>query len=110
MNTVLLYALTAIGLFCIGLHALLRASHLLRRLLAINIMGSSVFLLLVALAARSTPPDPVPHAMVITGIVVAVAATALGLNLMLKIVQATGSADLPEVGAAGQGDAGGEQH
>jgi len=106
MSTALLYALSSVALFCIALHALLVNTHLLRRLLAINIMGSSVFLLLVALAARSAPPDPVPHAMVITGIVVAVAATALGLNLMLEIVQQSGSAELPELpqAAASPGD------
>ena len=44
-----------------------------------------VFMMLVALASRTTGiatrPDPVPHAMVLTGIVVAVSATALGLAL-----------------------------
>jgi hypothetical protein len=59
--------------------------------LAINLMGSGTFLVLVAPA---DPADPVPQAMVITGIVVAVSATALALNLMLKVVDATGRATL----------------
>ena len=41
-------------------------------------------------------PDPVPHAMVITGIVVTVSATALALVLMLKVLEMTGKAELYE--------------
>ncbi len=71
--------------------------HLLRKILAINVMGSGVFLVLAAMATRDgiAIPDPVPHAMIITGIVVAVAATALALVLMLKLTAETGQALLP---------------
>ena len=98
MNTMIFYALTGVGLFTLGLYALIVHAHLLRKILAINVMGSGVFLVLVALAARNqgVAPDPVPHAMVITGIVVAVSATALGLALMLQVRDATGRATLPE--------------
>ena len=66
--------------------------------LAINVMGSGVFLVLVALGGRTpgAAPDPVPHAMVITGIVVAISATALALALMLRVQAKTGRAQLPE--------------
>jgi len=98
MNAAFLYALVGVGLFCIGLYALIVHAHLLRKILALNIMGSGVFLVLVALAKRTgnAIPDPVPHAMVITGIVVAVSATALALFLMLKVAAETGRAELPE--------------
>ena len=103
MNLVNLFALVGIGLFCLGLYALIVQPHLLRKILAINIMGSGVFLVLVALAKRAgDQPDPVPHAMVITGIVVAVSATAMALTLMLKLSAQTGRAELP--------DEGGESH
>ncbi len=61
-------------------------------------MGSGVFLLLAGLARRvpDGAPDPVPHAMVITGIVVAVAATALALVLLLRLRDASGQTMLPE--------------
>jgi len=98
MSTVFLYALVGVGLFILGLYALIVYTHLLRKILAINVMGSGVFLILVALAGR-TPgesPDPVPHAMVITGIVVAISATALALALMLRVQAETGRAELPE--------------
>ncbi len=91
-----IYALTGTGLFFIGLYALIIHTHLLRKILALNIMGSGVFLVLISLAMRSgySTPDPVSHAMVITGIVVAVSATALALVLMLRVVDITGKPDL----------------
>lgn len=98
MTSATFYALIAIALFCLALHGLITRPHLLHKIIALNILGSSVFLLLVALAKHTPgmPPDPVSHAMVITGIVVAVSATALALSLMLKLHEVTGMAHLPE--------------
>lgn len=98
MSSYISFALAGVGLITLGLYAFIVHAHLLRKILAINIIGSGVFLVLVALAARTEglAPDPVPHAMVITGIVVAVSATALALALMLKLYQATGRATLSE--------------
>ena len=98
MSPVFLYALVGVGLFCLGLYALIVHAHLLRKILAINVMGSGVFLVLAALAKRTgdAVPDPVPHAMVITGIVVAVSATAFALMLMLRVAAETGQAKLPD--------------
>jgi multicomponent Na+:H+ antiporter subunit C len=59
-------------------------------------MGSGIFLVLVGLAQRQNVPDPVPQAMVLTGIVVAVAATALALALVRKLHSLTGLVELPE--------------
>jgi len=98
MSAVFFYALVGVVLFSLGLYALIVHAHLLRKILAVNVMGSGVFLVLVALAKRTGKeiPDAVPHAMVITGIVVAVSATALALTLMLKLTAETGRAELPE--------------
>lgn len=98
MNTATLFALVGVGLFSLGLHGLIVHAHLLRKVLAINVMGSGVFLVLVSLARRvpGQSVDPVPHAMVITGIVVAVSATAFALGLMLKVKASSGSAELDE--------------
>lgn len=97
MNSAIAFALIGVGLFCLGLYALIVHAHLLRKILAINIMGSGVFMILVALAKRSgDTPDPVPHAMVITGIVVAVSATALALTLMLRLSAISGRAKLTD--------------
>jgi len=91
MDSAIFFAVAGVGLFCIGLRSLVLQAHLLRKVLAVNLMGSGAFLVLVGPAERG---DPVPQAMVITGIVVAVSASALALNLMLKVVDATGSATL----------------
>lgn len=98
MNTAFVYASVGVGLFALGLYALIVHAHLLRKILAINVMGSGVFLVLVALAERSgdAAPDAVPQALVITGIVVAVSATALALALMVKLAGETGRAELPD--------------
>ncbi len=93
-----LYALVGSTLFSLGLYGLISSPHLVRKILAANIMGSGAFLTLVALAYGSphASPDPVPHAMVLTGLVVAVSATALGLALACRVRETTGSPRLPE--------------
>jgi multicomponent Na+:H+ antiporter subunit C len=97
MTPATLYALTGVLLFCLGLRGLIAEAHLLRKILALNIMSSGVFLLLVGIAFRHPdPPDPVPHAMVLTGIVVAVSATAFALVLARQIYRETGATRLPE--------------
>ena len=87
MTTPTLYALVGIALFCAALHAVIVDAAPMRRVISLNVMSSGVFLVLVALARRSPGPmpDPVPHAMVITGIVVAVSATALAIVLIGRI-------------------------
>lgn len=94
MTPPLLYALAGAVLFVLGLHALFTRTHLLRKVLAANVAGSGVFLVFVALAWRGeeAAPDPIPHAMVLTGIVVAVSATGLALALAVKMRALTGRA------------------
>ena len=96
MTSGLLFALVGIALFGLGAAGVLLIGHLLRRILAFNLMGSGAFLVLVGLAQRNDVPDPVPQAMVLTGIVVAVAATALALALARRLQALTGRLDLPE--------------
>lgn len=92
----LLFALVGIALFALGAAGVLLIAHLLRRILAFNLMGSGAFLVLVGLAQRNDVSDPVPQAMVLTGIVVAVAATALALALARQLYLLTGHIELPE--------------
>ena len=96
MNTVEMYMLGGAALFAMGLYGVVRQEHLVRKILGINIMGNGVFVLFIATAYRNSAafPDPVPQAMVLTGIVVAVCATALGLAVVERVVRETGSAVL----------------
>lgn len=98
MTQAIFYALLGGILFIMGLRTLLVAPHLVRKVLAANIMGSGVFLILIALADREggAAPDPVPHAMVLTGIVVSISATTVALNLICRLKAETGREDLQE--------------
>ena len=70
----------------------------LRKLLAFNLLGGGVFLLFGVVARRGAGAgfggDPVPQALVITGIVVAFAATALAVALLLRLFEASGDVSL----------------
>jgi len=87
LETSTLYGLLGIVLASLGLHAAILQRDTLRRILAINILGVGVFLVFIATAYNgpTTVPDAVPHALVLTGIVVAVAATALALALLRRL-------------------------
>ena len=94
-----IYILLAAALFGLGLHGLIVCRHLLRKILALNLLTAAVFLLLVALARAASPLDPVPHAMVLTGIVVAVSTTAVALALLVRLYGSLGAGALHDDGA-----------
>lgn len=100
-----IYLLAGVALFVIGFHGLISKTHLLKKILAVNIMSSGPALVFIALAAR-TPgdaPDPIPHAMVLTGIVVAVCATALALALADRVQAANGKPELDDTDESASG-------
>ncbi len=90
MNSIF-FTITGVCLIGLGFSAIFKDIHNLHRILALNIFGSGIFLLLVSLAYRGPDKiaDPVPHALVLTGIVVAVASTALALTLMVRLTRST---------------------
>jgi multicomponent Na+:H+ antiporter subunit C len=98
MTTATLFGLCAAALIGLGLFGLLVNPRPLRKILAFNIIGSGVFLMLGAIAKRGAgagmAADPVPQALLITGIVVAFSATALAVALLLKLFDETGSDSL----------------
>lgn len=96
MSAALFHALVGVVLCAMGLLGFILRRALLHRLLAFNIMGSGCFLLLVALAQDGRGPDPVPQALVLTGIVVAVASTALALVILRRWCRVSGETRLPE--------------
>jgi multicomponent Na+:H+ antiporter subunit C len=91
----LVYLAASSALFGMGVYGVLVSAHLLRKLLSLNLLAAAVFLMLISVGRRGADaPDPVPQAMVLTGIVVAVSATGFALALLLALYRATGSADL----------------
>ena len=98
MTPELLYALAGGGLFHLGLLGALTRPHLFWKILGVNFMGSGVFLILVAAAPRlpGGGADPVAQALALTGIVVAVGATALALAMALRVATRTGTPYLSE--------------
>jgi multicomponent Na+:H+ antiporter subunit C len=82
-----LYAFLSAPVAALGLYGLLAQEDVLRRIVSANVLGAGVFLLLVALARRAGEdgPDPVPHAMVLTGIVVAVSFTGFAVVLAGRV-------------------------
>lgn len=60
---------------------LLTVEDTLGRLVAVNITGGGTLLILVGLAVRTEQSDPVPQALALTGIVITVAFTGVGLLL-----------------------------
>jgi multicomponent Na+:H+ antiporter subunit C len=96
MSAATLAGLFGAGLVGLGLYGLITHPQLLRKIVAFNLLGSGVFLLFGAIARRGAAAgigaDPTPQALVITGVVVAFAATALAVALLLRLSQADGQA------------------
>jgi multicomponent Na+:H+ antiporter subunit C len=98
-------------LFTIGLYTLLTHSNLLKKVIGINIMETSIFLFFVSIGyikganapiidltnGNITYINPLPSAMILTGIVVGVSVTAFALSLIVKIHQAYGTLELDEI-------------
>ena len=106
------YEAVAVILFTIGLLTLLIQRNLIKKIIGLNIMDTSVFLFLAAkgyIAGRASPIirdgvtdaskyiNPVPNGLVLTGIVVAVSVTAFSLALTLRWYQQYKTLDVDSV-------------
>jgi multicomponent Na+:H+ antiporter subunit C len=100
MSVATIFGICASFLVGIGLYGLIVQSHPLRKMLSFNVLGSGIFLLFGVIARRGAHAelggDPVPQALVITGMVVAFSATALGIAILLRFFEETGEASLRE--------------
>jgi len=98
MNAATLFGVCSAALVGLGLYGLIIHPRPLRKILAFNLLGSGVFLLFGVVARRGAAAgmggDPVPQALVITGIVVAFSATALAVALLLRLLHETGRTTL----------------
>ena len=98
MSAVILYGFCSAMLVGMGLFGLITHPQPLRKILAFNLIGSGVFLLFGVVARKGAAAgfggDPVPQALVITGLVVAFGATALAVALLLRLFHETGRSTL----------------
>jgi len=93
----------AILLMMTGFYTLISRDNLVKQIIGLNIFQTSVFILYISLgkvSGGSAPiardgvdlySNPLPHVMILTSIVVAVATTALALALIVRIREAYGS-------------------
>jgi multicomponent Na+:H+ antiporter subunit C len=98
------FGLCAAALVGIGLYGLICHPSALRKILAFNLLGGGVFVLFGVIAKRGggalaaagtgADGDPVPQALVITGLVVAFAATAIAVALLRRLVESGGRGSL----------------
>jgi multicomponent Na+:H+ antiporter subunit C len=105
MTSTGVFALTATSLVGLGLFSVITNPQPLRKIIAFNVIGNGVFLLFGVVAHRGAAAglgaDPVPQALVITGIVVAFSATALAVALLLRLAKQT---SLPTLGTDDDSD------
>ena len=95
------YFLTIV-LLLVGLYGIVARQHFLRKLMAMNILQVAVIVFYIALSAKSgaTVPvviqdgheinvasyvNPLPHALMLTAIVVSVSTTGVALALLIRI-------------------------
>ncbi len=106
----------ALLIFLAGLYMVVMNTHIIKRILGINVMGAGVFYFLVAMGNvdGGVPPivgeeavlmvNPLPSAMILTGIVVVVSITVYSLSLALKIYQHYGTLDQKVIIQENEGD------
>jgi len=100
----------SVVLFCIGLYCVITKNNLIKKFIGLNIMETSVFAFIIALgvvdggeapimgAGASAPfTNPIPQALILTGIVVAVSTTALALSLIIRIYEHCGTIEADEL-------------
>ncbi len=103
--------LIAALIFIVGCYTVLSHSNLMRKVIGINVMETAVFLFFVAAGnvQGGQPPiidmanpaevyvNPLPTALILTGIVVSV--TALSLALVVRLQRQFGTIDANEIAA-----------
>ncbi|MDH3598520.1 MAG: cation:proton antiporter subunit C [Candidatus Tectomicrobia bacterium] len=103
-------------LLLIGLHGMLIRPNLVKKLMAMNVMQVAVIMFFISLAVKTggtapielhgdghtTPQaaayiNPLPHALMLTAIVVGVSTTGVALALLIRIYRHYGTLEEPEI-------------
>jgi multicomponent Na+:H+ antiporter subunit C len=98
-----------IFLMMAGFYTVISHGNLIKKIAGLNIFQTSVFLLYISIGyvSEGTTPiiaegytrysNPLPHALILTAIVVGVSTIALGLALVVRIKEAYGSIEEDEI-------------
>jgi len=99
-----------IVLFCLGLWGILASRSLVRKIIGLSLLNSSVVVLFVlsgrldgnrapilSIGIEGVMVDPLPQALMLTAIVVGLSVTAVALILAVKIYRTCGSLDIEEI-------------
>jgi len=102
----------SMGLFFVGLFGLITRKHIIKIFISIAIMETSLFLMFIGLtykvdfiapiideAHKNTAimNDPIPHAMILTAIVIAMAVLSLGVSFAIEYYKLTGKNTIDEM-------------
>lgn len=104
----------ALALLLLGLHGILARTNLVRKLMAMGILQVAVIMFFISLAAKdgAHPPialegevrplarsyvNPLPHALMLTAIVVSVSTTGVALALLIRIHRRYGTLEEAEL-------------
>lgn len=103
-----LYHVAVSGLFLIGFYVMIDSQNLIRKVIGLNLLQIAVLLLLVSTGyiAGGSPPvltldgpyaNPLPHALVLTAIVVSISLIALALALVIRLSAEFETTDVAEI-------------
>ncbi|MCR8923893.1 cation:proton antiporter subunit C [Dasania sp. GY-MA-18] len=100
-----------ISLMMTGFYIVISHGNLIKKIIGLSIFQTSVFIFYISMAnveGGSAPilnseivqySNPLPHVLILTAIVVAIATTALALALVVRIKEAFGSVEEEEIQA-----------
>ena len=104
-------------LMMLSLYAVITQPNLIKKLVGLGVLQAAVFIFYISMAkvADGTPPiatggadvaysNPLPHALILTAIVVGVATMAVGLGLVVRIREAYHSIEDDEISEIEQRD------
>lgn len=80
-----LYLVLGAALAVLGIARLLVTDDLVRRVVGLNVAGGGVLMVIIAAGYDGDDPDPVTHALALTGIVITVSVSAFALALARRI-------------------------
>ena len=103
--------LVVVFLMMAGFYVVIAQGNLVKKLVGLGLFQASVFILYISMgnlsgghapiiaAGVTAYSSPLPHVLILTGIVVGVATTAVGLALVVRIHEAYGSVEEDDIHA-----------